>query len=120
MKYLGYKIAAMRDDGYLYSLMMHDFMIGKAKIGSVVDFDKFYLGTSKEFCLRFYSGLTGENEVLLTYEYSGGKNIISGGPPNHPLSEIVVRKAKLLDIQEVEKDEDNNVLNLEELIQDDK
>ena len=47
MKYLGYKVAAIRDDGYLYSLMMHDFRIGKAKFGSVADFDKFYLGTSK-------------------------------------------------------------------------
>jgi hypothetical protein len=103
VKYLGYKSAIIRSK-YLYSIYDRKFKISQAKVGSVVLLDKFYLGTSKQFVLDYYSDITDEDEVLLTYEYDES-DIVSGGPPNHPLSEIIVKRAKLIKIDPMIKDE---------------
>lgn len=56
-----------------------------------------YLGTSREFCENYYSGLTDDQDMLMTYSYEL-EDIISGDP-NHPNSEIQVRKARLINYE---------------------
>lgn len=107
MKYLGYKSAIIRKQGKsksLFSIYDKNFEISEAKIGTIVNLQKFYLGTSKQFVLDYYSDMSDEDEVLLTYEYSDN-DIVSGGPPDHSLSEIVVKRAKLISIEPMLKNE---------------
>jgi len=96
---IGYKSAILRN-GKLYSPSAPDFEISKARVGSVVRLKKFYLGTTEEFVIDLYSGLSDEPEVLLTYEYKDS-DVVSGGPPDHPYSEIVVKRARLLVIEPI-------------------
>lgn len=55
-----------------------------------------YLGTSKQFCIDYYSGLTDDKDMLLTYSYD--KNDIISGSENST-GEILVRKAQLKNIE---------------------
>lgn len=50
-----------------------------------------YLGTSEQFCIDYYSGLSNTQDMLLTYAYSP-TDIVSGGGEN---SEVFVRSAVL-------------------------
>ena len=95
--HLGYKVAILRN-GKLYSVYEPTFEISEAKIWELINVNRFYLGTSKKFALDYYSGLTDEKEVLLTYWYMN-RDIVSGGPPNHSLAEIIVSRARLVDIE---------------------
>jgi hypothetical protein len=67
------------------------------KIGSTIggDNDRIFLGTSEQFVGDYYSGLTENDDVLLTYVYDDA-DIIQGDPSSSD-SEIVVRKARFLE-----------------------
>lgn len=58
-----------------------------------------YLETSKQFVLDYYSGMTDDPDLLLTYEFDI-KDAINNPAPN---SEVRVKKAKLIDIETIEK-----------------
>lgn len=51
--------------------------------------ENLYLGTDRQFCLDYYTGLTDDQDMLLSYSYSQS-DIISGGA-----GEIFVRKGTL-------------------------
>ena len=67
------------------------------KIGSTIggSNDRIFLGTSEQFVSDYYSGLTENDDVLLTYVYDDA-DIIQGDPSSKD-SEIVVRKARFLE-----------------------
>jgi hypothetical protein len=67
------------------------------KIGSTIggSNDRIFLGTSEQFVSDYCSGLTENDDVLLTYVYDDA-DIIQGDPSSKD-SEIVVRKARFLE-----------------------
>lgn len=58
-----------------------------------------FLGTSEQFCIDYYSGLTDEAEMLMTYSYDD-QDIISGSPDG---GEVRVRQARLETWKEIPK-----------------
>lgn len=92
-QYYGYKMVAW-DGQRAYSLYDKNQNID-INTGTVTEMggQGLYLGTSKDFCMNYYSGLTDDQDMLLTYSY-GADDIIDGSP-NHPNSEIRVNKARL-------------------------
>lgn len=63
-----------------------------------------YLGTSKKFCMDYYSGGTDDSDVLLTYEYSP-KDLIKGDPTENTDGEVIVSRAKLIEIEHITDDD---------------
>lgn len=55
-----------------------------------------YLGTSKDFCLDYYSGLTDDRDILLIYSYHES-DIVSGNSSSN--GEVLVRKAQLKNVE---------------------
>lgn len=53
-----------------------------------------YLGSSREFCIDYYSGLTEYPDVLLSYEFN--EEDLLRGDPNHPMDELLVSQTKLV------------------------
>ena len=94
---LGYKVVGYKD-GKAFSLMNREQAINLV-IGSIINTQQFFLGTSVEFVKSYYSGLTDENELLLTYQYQQ-KDIIKGDPSGSS-GEIVVKSAKLIKIDNI-------------------
>ena len=94
-KLRGYKIVGYDDNRY-YSL--YDQSPINTQIGSIASMGGhgLYLGTSVEFCKDYYSGLTDDNEALLTYEFLP-QDIIKGNPTGE--GEIQVRSATLVAVQ---------------------
>lgn len=95
---IGYRIVS-NQDGTLVSIAGNDPV--NSTVGSTVTIGGagLYLGTSKKFVMDYYSGLTDYEDVLLTYEYSPD-DLLSGNPDDTD-GEITVRKAKLIDMEEV-------------------
>lgn len=92
--YMGYRVVEKRDGKY-YSLYSKEEI--PLKIGQeTVDPKGFYLGTTREFATDYYTGLTDYDDAILTYEYRP-EDVIKGDPTS-PNSEIIVRRAKLLEI----------------------
>tara|TARA_B100001778_G_scaffold334668_1_gene347047 strand:+ start:4774 stop:5100 length:327 start_codon:yes stop_codon:yes gene_type:complete len=92
-QYNGYKMVAW-DGQRAYSLYDQNQTID-ISIGSTTQMEGqgVFLGTTREFCMNYYSGLTDDQDMLLTYTYNA-EDIIEGDP-NHPNSEIRVRQARL-------------------------
>jgi hypothetical protein len=57
-----------------------------------------FLGTTPQFVKNYYTGLTDDQDLFLTYEYE--ESDLLGGDPNSN-GEIKVRKAKLLRVEEL-------------------
>lgn len=88
----GYRIVSIQD-GQLVSLAGNDLIdptIGKVTTASGAGL---FLGTSKNFVIDFYTGLTDFDDVLLTYKYD--RTDVLSGTPREKDSEITVRKAVL-------------------------
>lgn len=100
--YTGYKIVAF-DGERAFSLYQMDKEISLDIGGYEIDPKGLYLGTSRKFCINYYTGLSDDYEdgmgkyrdMLLTYEYSI-KDLLDG-EPYHPDGEVRVKKAKLVD-----------------------
>ena len=92
-QFQGFKMVAW-DGQRAYSLYQQSQTIDLT-VGSEIQMggQGLYLGTSREFCESYYSGLTDDQDMLLTYTYSS-EDILSGDP-NHPNSDIQVSKARL-------------------------
>lgn len=56
-----------------------------------------HLGTSRDYVIDYFSGGTDYEDLLLTYEYD--ERDLLKGDPEHKNSEIIVKKAKLIDIE---------------------
>ena len=101
---LGYKAVGYKD-GQAYSLYGGHGMPVDLTIGSYIEgggSKGYFLGSSKQYVLDYYSGLTDDDELLLTYEYSKDdvlndswdQNVVTDG-------EVRVRKAKLVNIEKI-------------------
>jgi len=91
---MGYKVVAMDGDKAvsIYDLKTVYSLVKGSQATNL------YLGTSKEFCIDYYSLTTeGRKELLLAYSYLP-EDIISGGGVN---SEVRVRKAILEGYEEL-------------------
>lgn len=64
-----------------------------------------YLGTSRQFCIDYYSGLSDFEDLLLTYEYN--VNDVLAGSPDHTNSEIKVSKAILKKVERFSHEKDS-------------
>ena len=86
--------------GKLISLADDDFNI-PANIGTTLEFPGkgTYLSTNKEFVLTYYSGLTDDNEALITLEFNPAD--ITSGNLKDLESELTVSKAKIVDIESI-------------------
>jgi len=100
---LGYRIVANKD-GQLVSLYGSHKV--SSKVGTIVrpGGKGLYLGTVKDFALNYYSGMSDYPDALLTYSYKI-RDLVEGDPdsgitePPHDGGEIVVREAKLVNIE---------------------
>lgn len=88
-QFTGYKIVGF-DKGRAFSLYSKQTI--SLNPGSIER--NTFLGTSKQFCLDYYTGNTDIGELLLTFSYSLG-DVISGDP-NSPDGEVQVRFATLI------------------------
>ena len=64
-----------------------------------------YLGSSKQYVLDYYSAMTDGEELLLTYEFNT-EDALSIPDTSMCDGEIRVKKAKLIDIEYINKNED--------------
>ena len=98
MKRVGYKIVAYDSNRY-YSLQSNATINGE--IGSIITHPQgIYLGASEEFVKDYYTGLTDDIDILMTYEFDEQDIIKNNG------SEILVRQAMLKNKQVLPKQED--------------
>lgn len=91
--YYGYKIAAWIDGRAvsLYDLTTEYSL----QTGSIVtDPNGLYLGSTPKFAIDYYGESTDYPDVLLTYEFDSQD--LLRGDPNHPLDELLVSKASLV------------------------
>jgi len=101
MRY-GWKIVGF-DNGQAFSLYDPAIKIS-TKVGETITMPKgIYLGTSEQFCLDYYSGMTDGEELLLKYSYST-EDLIRGNPEDSD-GEIIVKKATLLEVSKVQKND---------------
>lgn len=77
----------------------HDLKIGTVWLGTAKGL---YLANKKSFCLDFYSGMSDDPDVLLTFEVDP-KDVLNpeGLTPPHLGDEVLVRKAKLVKVEHV-------------------
>ena len=91
----GYKIVAYEGDKF-FSLQNPDLEY-HAKIGTVESpTNGMFLGTTKDFVLDYYTGMTDKQDALLVYTYDPA-DVISGNPNED--GEIKVTQAKLDSIE---------------------
>ena len=95
---IGYKIVAFNGK-YAYSLYNTNIKIPLTLNTTFQDPKGFYLGTSKDFCINYYSGGTNDKDLLLTYQYQP-ENLLKGDPL-HSNGEVIVNKATLTNIEEL-------------------
>jgi len=91
----GYKIVAYEDDK-LFSLQNPDLEY-RAEIGTIESpANGMFLGTTKDFVLDYYAGMTDKQDALLVYTYNPS-DVISGNPNED--GEIKVTQAQLDSIE---------------------
>jgi len=114
-KQAGFKMRGYKAVGYNpqtgqgYSLYGGTGMPIDINIGSWMDNQTpagFFLGSSKEYVLDYYSGLTDDPELMLTYEYDSDETV-DRSVADHSVTpgEIRVRRAQLVAVEQIEKDD---------------
>ena len=98
MKYRGYRVVAKSPKG-LVTLYGQDPVVSKIGHIDQPGGQGLFLGNTPEFATDYYGGLTEYPDVLLTYEFDEADLI--RGEPDAVSSELVVRKAKLVDMKQV-------------------
>ena len=98
----GYKIVGW-DEENKRAFSIYDTKLDvDIKLNSITQYKTgLYLGTSKNYVLDYFSGGTDFEDLLLTYEYD--KNDLIKGDPYSKNGEIVVKKAKLVNVEKVEE-----------------
>ena len=104
--YLGYKIVGVEaSTKRAYSI--YDKSDVNISIGSIVNYGNsgLFLGTSKQFCIDYYSCGTADEdgELLLTYRFNDTD--LLKGDPNYKNGEVQVRQATLIDFDNIDKNE---------------
>jgi len=104
----GYKAVGYHaSTGQAYSLYGGRSSVINITVGNVErDPRGFYLGSTKKFCMDYYSGLTDDDELLLTYEFGPedlmeGEDIVETGAEG----ELKVRQARLAEVERIIKDD---------------
>jgi len=93
----GYKVVGFKDDK---GFSLYDKSEIGLSEGTVYSFGGKggFLGTTKKFATDYYSGLTDEKELLLTYEFRP-EDIVSGAIDGE--GEVSVSQAKLMNIEQI-------------------
>jgi hypothetical protein len=104
---LGYKAVGWDSEKeQAYSLhggrgMPIDIGIGSIMENNSPNFHGFFLGSTKQYVTDYYSGLTDDKELLLTYEFDD-QDIIGNFNHENCDGEIRVKKAKLIAVEELD------------------
>jgi len=95
--YTGYRVVGYDGEQYFSHATQEPIQL---EVGET-NFDQrgFFLGTTPEFATDYYTGLSDYDDVLLEYEFS--PDAVLRGNPEEKDSEIVVSKAKLLNINHI-------------------
>ncbi len=95
--YIGYRVVGY-DGTYFFSLATQETI--SLKIGERNSDPKgFFLGTTAQFAMDYYTGLSDYDDALLEYEYRPA-DVLRGNPDEQD-SEIVVANGKLLKINHI-------------------
>lgn len=79
-------------------------------IGSwITDPKGIYLGSSENFVLDYYSGMTDGEELLLTYKFNI-EDAINIPDTSSCSGEIKVKRAQLIDIKQINKDKSGQIV----------
>lgn len=95
---VGYKVVGWNGQ-YAFSLFNTKIQIPIIIGSEIIDSKGLFLGTSRQFCIEYYSGLSNYEDLLLTYEYNM-TDIIQGNP-NDKDGEVVVSKAILKNVEKL-------------------
>lgn len=95
----GYKIVGFNGT-YAYSLYDPKLKISLVPNSTITNS---YLGNSREYVINYFSGGTNDRDLLLTYQYDP-KDVIKGDP-EFKKGEIVVKEARLINVEELSSDE---------------
>lgn len=95
--FIGYRVVGQDGKKFfsLYSQEQLHLTIGK----ETADPNGFYLATTEEFATDYYTGLSDYDDALLKYEYN--LNDVIKGNPHGSAGEIIVSRAKLLEINTI-------------------
>ena len=87
---LGYKVMAL--EGRQFVSLANDTFRIPAKIGTVVRMPHpgLFMGSTEQFVLDYYTGLTDETEVLVTFKFARGEVTRDSG------DEIAATSARVL------------------------
>ena len=98
--YQGYKVVGFKD-GKAFSL--YDKSEIGINTGQLYEFPGgTFLGTTLKFVIDYYTGLTDENELVLTYSFSD-KDVLEGFADHE--GEVLVARATLVNIEQLPKEE---------------
>ena len=64
-----------------------------------------YLGSSKQFCINYYICGTEDTHDEYILEFSYSSDDLLKGEPEHPSSEVLVTKARIIGMEKVNKEE---------------
>jgi hypothetical protein len=100
----GYKIVGYDPDKKRAFSLYEPSMDADTAVGKTVKYPGkgLFIGTTRKFCLDYYSGLTDMEELMLTYEISPS-DILTGTPERE--GEMSVRRAKLVKVEKLGNEE---------------
>ena len=106
-KWYGFKVVGFnKEKNQAYSLYGGAGFPISIEIGNIIEAKNpkgFFLGSTKNYVLQYYSDLTDDEELLLTYEFDI-EDLLSSFPGKEETEgEIRVRKAKLINIETIDK-----------------
>ncbi len=101
---LGYRVVGFRPEERIAYSLYNPNITYALEIGSVEKSPTpqgLYLGTSKNFALDYYSGLTDDPELLLTYSFDM-EDVLDGDPNSPTPGEIRVQQMILVSIEPIQ------------------
>lgn len=93
MERMGYRVVSYDPDTGLQSLYGRDLLDLQIGQNCTAAGRGLFLGTTRAFCESYYSGLTDDADILLTYSYDI-EDLLEGDPDAE--GEITVRQARLV------------------------
>lgn len=101
MDRIGYRVVSWTETDGLTSIA-GGVRLG-LEIGKMDDMpgEGLFLGTTREFCEDYYTGLTDGDDILLTYAYEDDD--VLRGAPGSSAGEVTVRRARLLAIENLSR-----------------
>ena len=103
--YLGYKVVGFNPKTNkfysIYDKSIYDISIGKEFYNP----KGIYLGSSKQFCINYYICGTEDDHDEYILELSYSSDDLLKGEPEHSNGEILVTKAKIINMEKINKKE---------------